>query len=119
WKLAKWKKANPALGDFRSLEDVRRLALQAQRMPAAEMSFRNLILNQRCDATAQFINAVAWKLCGEPVPNSGELKGRSCYAGLDLAASKDMTALVLVFAGEHGEFDIVPFCWLPGESLLE
>ena len=38
---------------------------------------------------------------------------------LDLAASKDMTALVLVFAGDDGEFDIVPFCWLPGESLLE
>jgi phage terminase large subunit-like protein len=119
WKLATWKLANPALGDFRSLEDVKRLALQAQRMPAAEMSFRNLILNQRCDATAQFINAAAWKACGEPVPNNGQLKGRLCYAGLDLAATKDMTALVLVFAGEHGEFDVVPFCWLPGESLLE
>jgi phage terminase large subunit-like protein len=119
WKLAAWKKANPALGDFRSLEDVKRLALQAQRMPAAEMSFRNLILNQRCDATAQFIGAAAWKLCGEPVPNNGELKGRPCYAGLDLAATKDMTALVLAFAGDDGRFDIVPFCWLPGESLLE
>jgi phage terminase large subunit-like protein len=119
WKLATWKLANPALGDFRSLEDVKRLALQAQRMPAAEMSFRNLILNQRCDATAQFINAAAWKACGEPVPNNAQLKGRHCYAGLDLAATKDMTALVLVFAGEHGEFDVVPFCWLPGESLLE
>jgi phage terminase large subunit-like protein len=47
WKLATWKKANPALGDFRSLEDVKRLALQAQRMPSAEMSFRGLILNER------------------------------------------------------------------------
>ena len=34
WKPATWRKANPALGDFRSLEDVKRLALQAQRMPA-------------------------------------------------------------------------------------
>ena len=119
WKLATWRKANPALGDFRSLEDVKRLALQAQRMPSAEMSFRALILNQRVDMTAQFINAAAWKLCGEPVPNNGELKGRPCYAGLDLAASKDMSALVLAFAGEHDEFDIVPYCWLPGESLLE
>jgi phage terminase large subunit-like protein len=119
WKLATWKKANPALGDFRSLEDVKRLALQAQRMPAAEMSFRNLILNQRCDATAQFINAAAWKACGEQVPNNGELKGRPCYAGLDLAASKDMTALVLAFAGDDGCFNIVPFCWLPGEQLQE
>jgi phage terminase large subunit-like protein len=119
WKLATWKKANPALGDFRSLEDVKRLAMQAQRMPSAEMSFRNLILNQRCDATAQFINAAAWRACGEPVPSGGELKGRPCYAGLDLAASKDMTALILAFAGEHGEFDIISYCWLPGETLHE
>ena len=27
WKFATWKLANPALGDFRSLEDVKRLAL--------------------------------------------------------------------------------------------
>jgi phage terminase large subunit-like protein len=119
WKLATWKKANPALGDFRSLEDVKRLALQGQRMPSAEMSFRGLILNQRVDMTAQFINAAAWKLCGEPVPNNGELKGRACYAGLDLSASKDMTALILAFAGKEGEFDIVPYCWLPGETLQE
>jgi phage terminase large subunit-like protein len=47
WMRSTWKLANPALGDFRSLEDAKRLALQAQRMPAAEASFRNLILNQR------------------------------------------------------------------------
>jgi phage terminase large subunit-like protein len=119
WKLATWRKSNPALNDFRSLEDVRRLSKQAQRMPSAEMSFRALILNQRVDMTAAFISPAAWKLCGEPVPNNGELKGRDCYAGLDLAASKDMTALVLAFAGERGEFNIVPYCWLPGETLQE
>jgi phage terminase large subunit-like protein len=120
WKLATWKKANPALGDFRSLEDVKRLALQGQRIPSAEQSFRALILNQRCDATAQFINMAIWKLGGEQrVTNNGDLKGRACYAGLDLAASKDMTALILVFAGDDGCFDVLPFCWLPGESLVE
>jgi phage terminase large subunit-like protein len=117
WKLATWRKANPALGDFRSLEDVQRLARQAKRMPSAEMSFRNLILNQRVDATAQFINMATWKACGElPI---GQLEGRPCFAGLDLGASKDMTALTLVFAGEAGGFDVVPYCWLPGETLEE
>jgi phage terminase large subunit-like protein len=118
WKLATWKLANPALGDFRSLEDVKRLALQAQRMPAAEMSFRNLILNQRCDATAQFLNMATWKANGDQ-PCNTNLKGRACYAGLDLGATKDMTALVLVFADSNGGFDVVPYCWLPGETLQE
>ena len=31
-----------------------------------------------------------------------DLKGRQCYAGLDLGATKDMTALVLVFADADG-----------------
>jgi phage terminase large subunit-like protein len=39
-----------------------------------------------------------------------DLKGRECYAGLDLGATKDMTALVLVFADGAGAFDVVPFC---------
>ncbi|MFZ0624677.1 MAG: terminase TerL endonuclease subunit, partial [Pseudolabrys sp.] len=119
WKLATWRKANPALGDFRSLEDVKRLALQGQRMPSSEMSFRNLILNQRVGATAQFIDMAAWKACGEHFDRPQSLQGRPCYAGLDLGATKDMTALVLVFAGIEGEFDVMPVCWLPGEQLSD
>ena len=42
WKFATWKLANPALGDFRSLEDVKRLAMLGQRMPSSAMSFRTL-----------------------------------------------------------------------------
>jgi phage terminase large subunit-like protein len=115
WQLSTWKKANPALGDFRSLEDVKRLALQAQRMPSAEMSFRNLILNMRCDASAQFISMVSWKACGQ----SSDLKGRLCFAGLDLGATRDMTALVLVFQNNDGGCDVRTFAWLPGETLQQ
>jgi phage terminase large subunit-like protein len=118
WKAATWRKANPALGDFRSLEDVQTLARRAQRMPSSEMSFRNLILNQRVDATSQFINMVTWKMCGKPV-DSSHLEGRPCFAGLDLGATKDMTALVLVFPADDGTFDILPFCFLPGETLQQ
>ena len=59
-----------------------------------------------------------WKQGGGEV-DIARLQGRPCYAGLDLGATRDMSALVLVFAGQHGEFDVVPYCWLPGESLLE
>jgi phage terminase large subunit-like protein len=30
-----------------------------------------------------------------------------------------MTALVLVFVGDDGEYVAVPYCWLPGETLQE
>jgi phage terminase large subunit-like protein len=117
WSPKTWKLANPAIGDFRSLEDVKRLALQAQRMPAAEMSFRNLVLNQRVDPASSFLSAAAWKACG--AVNASSVAGRPCFAGLDLGATRDMTALVLVFKDDDGGFDVLPFCWLPGETLQE
>lgn len=118
WSLKTWRLANPALGDFRSLADVRRLALQAQRMPSRQASFENLILNRRVDATAQFLSAAVWTPCGGAV-DVATLKGRTCFAGLDLSASRDLTALVLVFEDDDGGFDAVPFFWLPADDLRE
>lgn len=118
WSRRAWKAANPALGDFRSLADVARLAGQAQRMPSREATFRNLILNQRVDATAQFLTAAVWTPCAGPV-EAAALRGRPCWAGLDLGATRDLSALVLVFRGEDGAFDVVPYFWLPGADLRE
>ena len=119
WSKQTWKLANPALADFRSLEDVERLALQAQRMPSAEASFRNLILNQRIDTTQQLITMATWKLCGGDCSTPEQLKGRPVFAGLDLGYARDMTALVLVFEGDQQIYDTMPFVWLPGETLQE
>lgn len=118
WAQKTWKLANPALGDFRSLDDVKRMALQAQRMPSRAASFRNLILNQRVDTTAQFLSAAVWKPCNGVV-DVDSLKGRRCFGGLDLSASRDLTALVLVFAADDGTYDALPFFWLPADDLAD
>jgi phage terminase large subunit-like protein len=111
WSRRAWRAANPALGDFRSLSDVERLAKQAQRMPARENAFRNLILNQRVAAEARFIDQAAWRACsGEPnIP-----VGARVYAGLDLGATRDLSALVIVWQDGTGTFHAKPYCWLPG-----
>lgn len=103
WHPGTWAKANPALGDFRSLSDVQRQAAQAQRMPSAEHSFRNLILNQRVSAHVRFIAKAEWDANGNQ-PRA-DLDGRPCYGGLDLSASRDLTAFVLVFPDDLGGFD--------------
>jgi phage terminase large subunit-like protein len=91
---------------------VERLAKQAQRMPARENAFRNLILNQRVAAEARFIDAAAWRACsGEPdIP-----VGARVYAGLDLGATRDLSALVIVWEDGAGVFHVKPYCWLPGD----
>lgn len=107
-----WKAANPALGKFRSIEDVRFQAGEAKRMPTQEASFRNLILNQRIDAETPFIARAIWlENSAPPRP----LAGQVVYGGLDLSSVSDLTALVL--ATEQG--DVHATFWLPAEGLRE
>src|SRR3546814_11929935 len=56
-----WQAANPALGLFRSLDDLREQMVQAQRMPSMENSARNLLLNQRVSTDAPFVSPDVWK----------------------------------------------------------
>jgi len=118
WVEETWKLANPALGDFLSLGEVKRQAEQARRMPAKEPAFRNLILNQRVASERTFLGIGEWKACN-PAVDLERLKGRKCFAGLDLSAVRDLTALVLVFPDDEGAFDVVPYFWLPNDGLLD
>jgi phage terminase large subunit-like protein len=43
------------------------------------------------------------------------LKGRTCYAGLDLAQNIDPAAFVLVFPNDD-EFILLPFFWVPADN---
>lgn len=118
WSEDTWRKANPALGDFRSLEDVQRQAAQAERMPAREQSFPNLILNQRVDAHVRFLAKAEWDRNGGKV-NMAALNGRECYGGLDLSQSRDLTAFVLVFPDGQGSFDVLPRFFLPENGIRD
>jgi hypothetical protein len=40
--------------------------------------------------------------------------GARVYAGLDLGATRDLSALVIVWQDNAGVFHVKPYCWLPG-----
>lgn len=117
WSPETWAMANPALDDFRSLEDVARQAAQAQRIPSKEAAFRNLILNQRVAAETRFLPVSEWKACGAPL--RPDLEGRPCWLALDMAATRDLTALVAVFPREDGTVDAMAQFYLPAEGLAD
>ena len=109
-----WKAANPALGTFRSLDDLREQLTQAQRMPSMENSARNLLLNQRISTVSPFISPSVWKSCAGPVqPFEGPV-----FAGLDLSARTDLTALVIV-GQVDGVWHVQPHFWTPSQGLEE
>ncbi len=111
---AGWRAANPALDDFRSLEDLRVLAHKAKRMPAEEPKFRNLYLNQRVSPSAPLIAKVDWLKCkGDAAWEDGE----EIYLALDLSAKTDLTALVGVSA--HDKSRVQAWFWKPADLLEE
>lgn len=109
-----WKAANPALGLFRSLDDVKDQAESASRMPSAENTFRNLTLNQRVSTMSPFISKGEWQACGGyPVEIQGE-----CYGGLDLSARTDLTAFVLTYQVDGAVHALCRF-WAPEQGVRE
>lgn len=110
-----WKLANPALGSFRSLDDLREQAKQASRMPSAENTFRNLCLNQRVSTVSPFISRDTWLNCGGRTLDFGN---SLVYAGLDLSARTDLTALVII-GKINGIWHVQPHFWTPEQGLLD
>lgn len=110
-----WRAANPALGLFRSLDDLREQMTQAQRMPSSENSARNLLLNQRVSTESPFVSPDVWKSCNS-APGA-ELDG-PVFAGLDLSARTDLTALVIV-GQVDGVWHVKPFFWTPEQGLAD
>lgn len=109
-----WKAANPALGIFRSLEDMREQMAQAERMPSMSNTARNLLLNQRVSLDSPFISPDVWASCNdEPVPFDGPV-----YGGLDLSARTDLTALVLV-GKVGGIWQVRPYFWTPEQGIFD
>jgi phage terminase large subunit-like protein len=118
WDEANWYLANPALGDFRSLEEMRKFAERAKRIPSAEAAFRNLYLNQAVDPNTSFLSPTDWKACGGEMDLEDYI-GRKCWGGLDLSASTDLTALALVFESDASRLDCWVFFWTPEEKVKE
>ncbi len=115
WDESIWPLANPALGDFRSLDDMRAQAARAQRMPSFEAPFRNLYLNQRIDAKSPLIPRAEWVACQAEGPLLR--LGETVYLGLDLSATTDLTALVAVSA-EDGD-RVAAWFWKPGDLVRQ
>jgi len=112
-----WFKANPALGLFRSMKDMKKQAEKASRMPSFENTFRNLALNQRVSTVSPFVSKSVWMENGGTIQPDDDFLW---YGGLDLSARTDLTSLVLV--GENIETKQVcveSYFWTPSKGLMD
>lgn len=116
WRDPKiWHKANPNLGVSISEDYLKRECAKAENVPAYENTFRRLHLNQWTQQESRWIPMAAWEACGgQVIPEM--LKGKPCYAGLDLSSTTDITALVLAFPVD-GAVKLLSYFWIPGDDL--
>lgn len=116
-----WYKANPNLGVSVSIEDLRTKAKQAREIPAAYTNFMIKHLNTWVTAETAWMNMIKYKECEEENAEFeiSNLEGRSCYCGIDLSATTDLTAVTLEFALENGYYAWINHCFMPEDNLSE
>jgi phage terminase large subunit-like protein len=118
WSVPNWKKANPAMGVFRSRQDVENQAAEAKRLPARENAFANLILNLRVSAEESYLTAETMKINqGEP-SEEAFLRG-PVFGGLDLSSRQDLTSLVLCCEDAAGKIHVRVYAWTPAGTMME
>lgn len=124
WDEAGWKFANPALGDFLSLEGMRKQALEAKNDPTLENGFRQFKLNQWVSQAHRWMpmhlyDANVSDRLGDygvwTTPQAGRdaMTGRSAWIGFDLAARQDLCAWCLVFPDADDGVDVLWRFWMP------
>ena len=110
-----WYKANPALGDFRNLEEMRTLFNKAKNVPALQNTFKRLYLNIWTSQETRWMEIEKWDESeGKVEPE--ELKGKICYGGLDLSSTTDITSLVLVIPVD-GEYKVIADFFIPADNI--
>lgn len=115
-----WPKANPNLGVSVTLKYLREQVREAIGMPAKQNSVRRLNLCEWTEQDERSIPMHDWDRGAAPI-DLDSLKGRSCYGGLDLAKTSDLSALSLVFPpqSENEPWKVVVWFWVPKADITK
>ncbi len=132
-----WHLANPNLGISKTMTYMRAECLRAKEIPAYENTFRQLDLNQITSTASKCIPMDKWDICRREFDLKA-MSGREVHVALDIGATSDFTAMVLLFPEDDGEtieiptpgdpdgptrtivrrtYKVVSFFWLPEEPV--
>ncbi len=92
-----WHKANPGLGEIVSEEYLRKECERAQNIPGRQNVFKRLHLNLWTDQAKCWIPLADWDACEVDISLEEGLARASCYGGVDLSSTRDLSSLGLTF----------------------
>lgn len=129
WDEKLWYLCNPSLGRHLNIKTLRAEAREAKKSEAGEKLFRWLRLNQWISVKAvgwlplSLYDKTQWgpSAMAERDKWLEKLKGLTCYGGVDLSSTRDLTAFVLLFPPQPG-LDVavwLPYIWRSGYNVAE
>ena len=121
WKdESKWIKANPGLDIIIPRKYLREQVAEASEMPSKENIVKRLNFCIWTESVTKWLSMEKWNACADPV-DADALKGRTCYAGLDLSSVSDITAWVKVFPPEKigGKYQVLCRFFIPEGNMRE
>lgn len=124
-----WKQCNPSFGVTMKARKFRAAARAAKQSEFAERGFRWLRLNQWISTKdvgwlpLTLYDKTQWGPSAKDERGKWveQLRGKTCYGGLDLSTSTDLTAFVLIFPPQEGLPEAVALfkAWRPRDGIVE
>jgi len=112
------KRVNPSQGHIFDMDKIRGDYKIAKQDPVDYQNFLRFRMNIPIKQAVRWIDMQKWDLGKAPLP---DLKGRTCYGGLDASTKIDLTAFILVFPPEHDNepFDILATFYTPQDTVMD
>jgi phage terminase large subunit-like protein len=114
-----WRTANPGLGVTVSERYLEMKAREAENMPSEVLSFRQLHLNQWPEQLEGWLPMDRWKMCGALDMDEDDLTGRKAWLGVDLASTRDLTAVAVVIPLDDGTVAVPMRFFCPDETIVQ
>lgn len=117
---ATWLKANPNLNVSVKLDYLREKCEEARQIASQENAFKQLHLNMWTEQSVRWLPMHRWNDAANATPfDEAELIGRPCFIGIDLAHTKDLSAIAVVFPphGNDPQWRVVMRFYLPEDGL--
>lgn len=115
-----WYKANPGLGSIIDFDNFKDLAREAETTPSDLNSFKRLHLNIWTGSTESWIPPHEWEKCNLGEVDESELEGLPCWAGLDLASTRDLSSFAIIWELEKDKSYLLRvWFWCPADTVIE
>lgn len=110
-----WIKPNPNLDVSITSKYLREQVREAQGMPSKENIVKRLNFCMWTEQAVRWLPMDKWDGCKGHV-DKAILAKAACFAGLDLANTSDLAAMVLVFPDGEG-YKLLPYFWVPEDTV--